>query len=215
MGQVQTLGKVSKAELEGSEAIYAPLDIEFVAKHSVDWWLTSEDLPRFENQVRLSKDGRIVIDYTETNAAEFDRLMMRWKEVLKSVGCGCHILPNGKYFNAGTVTTFTNKLGVSGLGHQVGTAKFGADPATSVLNLNCKTHDLDNLYVVDGSFFVSSAAVNPTLTIIANAIRVGEHLRERLGARSNATMPIADTNSSFLSGIPSIAAVSNPQPVLA
>jgi choline dehydrogenase-like flavoprotein len=70
------------------------------------------------------------------------------------------------------------------LGHQVGTCKFGEDPATSVLDLNCRAHDLDNLYVVDGSFIVSSGAVNPTLTIIANALRVGDHLLERLGART-------------------------------
>ena len=181
MGQIQTLGKVSKAELEGSETMYAPLDIDFVSSHSVDWWLTTEDLPRAENQVRLSRDGRIVIDYTETNASEFERLMTRWKQVLQDIGCGCHILPNGRYFNAGSVTTFTTKLGTSGLGHQVGTAKFGEDPETSVLDLSCRAHDLDNLYVVDGSFFVSSAAVNPTLTIIANALRVAAHLRERLG----------------------------------
>src|SRR5690349_9221503 len=72
------------------------------------------------------------------------------------------------------------------LGHQVGTCKFGEDPATSVLDLNCRAHDVNNLYVVDGSFFVSSGAVNPTLTIIANALRVGDHLLERLGARSAA-----------------------------
>lgn len=180
LGQIQTLGKVGKTELEGSEAVYAPLDIEFVSNHSVDWWLTTEDLPYPNNQVRLARDGRIVIDYTENNGAEFDRLMNRWKVVLKEIGCGCHILPNGKYFNAGTVTTFTNKLGINGLGHQVGTARFGEDSTSSVLDLNCRAHDIDNLYVVDGSFFVSSAAVNPTLTIIANALRVGSHLRDRL-----------------------------------
>src|SRR6266487_2909175 len=70
-------------------------------------------------------------------------------------------------------------LGINGLGHQVGTCRFGEDPATSVLDLNCKAHDLDNLYVVDGGFMVTSAAVNPTLTIIANALRVGDHLVER------------------------------------
>lgn len=182
MGQIQTLGKVSRAELEGSESAYAPLDLDFVARHSVDWWLTSEDLPLPENQVRLDREGHIVIDYRETNGAEFDRLLHRWKEVLAAIGCGCHLLPNGKYFNAGSVTTFSNKLGLAGLGHQVGTARFGEDPATSVLDLDCRAHEIDNLYVVDGSFFVSSAAVNPTLTIIANALRVGAHLRERLGA---------------------------------
>jgi choline dehydrogenase-like flavoprotein len=184
MGQIQTLGKVSRAELEGSEAIYAPLDIDFVAKHSVDWWLTSEDLPDPDNRVRLDRDGRIIVDYTENNGAAFDRLMERWKQVLRNVGCGCHLLPNGRYFNAGTITTFTNKLGTQGLGHQVGTCRFGEDPRKSVLDLQCRAHDLANLYVVDGGFFVSSAAVNPTRTIIANAIRVAEHLRERLGSQA-------------------------------
>lgn len=186
MGQVQMLGKVSRAELEGNEAVYAPLDIGFVAEHSLDWWLTSEDLPDPGNRISLNREGRIVVDYTENNTPAFDRLMTRWKEVLHDIGCGCHILPNGRYFNAGTVTTFTMKLGLNGLGHQVGTCRFGPDPRTSVLDLHCKAHDLDNLYVVDGSFFVSSAAVNPTLTIIANALRVGKHLCERLGKMDSA-----------------------------
>lgn len=182
MGQVQMLGKVDRESLEGSESIYAPLEIDFVAKHSLDWWLTSEDLPDPRNRIILNREGGIVVDYTENNTRAFDRLMARWTEVLKSIGCGCHILPNGKYFNAGTVTTFTMKLGLNGLGHQVGTCRFGEDPQSSVLDLNCRAHELDNLYVVDGSFMVSSAAVNPTLTIIANSLRVGDHLLERLGA---------------------------------
>ena len=66
------------------------------------------------------------------------------------------------------------------MAHQVGTVRFGTDPQTSALDVNCKAHDLDNLYVVDGSFFVSSGAVNPALTIMANALRVGEHLLQRL-----------------------------------
>jgi choline dehydrogenase-like flavoprotein len=181
MGQVQMLGKVDKESLEGSESIYAPLDIDYVAKHSLDWWLTSEDLPDPDNRITLNRDGNVVVAYAENNAAAFDRLMARWTEVLRSIGCGCHLLPNGRYFNAGTVTTFTMKLGIAGLGHQVGTCRFGEDPAASVLDLNCKAHDVDNLYVVDGGFMVSSAAVNPTLTIIANALRVGEHLLTRLG----------------------------------
>jgi choline dehydrogenase-like flavoprotein len=79
------------------------------------------------------------------------------------------------------------------LGHQVGTCKFGEDPATSVLDLNCRAHDVDNLYVVDGSFFVSSGAVNPTLTIVANALRVGDHLLEQLGASEAAMLPRGNT----------------------
>jgi len=106
----------------------------------------------------------------------------RGRESAFRLCCVCHILPNGKYLNAGTVTTFPMKLELNGLGHQVGTCRFGEDPKTSVLDLlNCQANDLDNLYVVDGSFLVSSAAVNPTMTIIANALRVGEHLAGRLG----------------------------------
>ena len=66
--------------------------------------------------------------------------------------------------------------------HQAGTARFGPDPSTSVLDMNCRAHDLDNLYVVDGSFMPSIGAVNPTLTIIANALRVGDHIAERVGS---------------------------------
>jgi choline dehydrogenase-like flavoprotein len=73
------------------------------------------------------------------------------------------------------------RIPLAGVAHQNGTIRFGHDPATSALDPTCKAHDLDNLYVVDGSFFPSSAAVNPALTIMANALRVGDRLRERLG----------------------------------
>jgi choline dehydrogenase-like flavoprotein len=73
------------------------------------------------------------------------------------------------------------RLGISGVAHQNGTVRFGTDPATSALDVGCRMHDLDNLYVVDSSFFVSASAVNPTLTIIANALRVADHLAGRLG----------------------------------
>ena len=152
----------------------------FLPREKENWWLTSEDLPDPNNRITLNRDGNIGADYTENNTPAFDRLMARWTETLKSIGCGCHSLPNGKYFNAGTVKTFTMKLGINGLGHQVGTCRFGDDPKASVLDLNCKAHDLDNPYVVDGGFMVTSAAVNPTLTIIANALRVGDHLLDLL-----------------------------------
>src|SRR5436189_4628001 len=75
-----------------------------------------------------------------------------------------------------------NRIPLAGVAHQNGTVRFGLDPNTSALDSNCKAHEVDNLYVVDGSFFVSSGAVNPALTIMANALRVGDHLLERLGA---------------------------------
>jgi choline dehydrogenase-like flavoprotein len=120
-----------------------------------------------------------VIDYTENNSEPFARLNARWESILREIDSA----------NAPKATTgyFTTKMPMQSLGHQVGTCKFGEDPKTSVLDLNCRAHDVDNLYVVDGSFFVSSGAVNPTLTIVANALRVGDHLLERLGARNSAT----------------------------
>jgi choline dehydrogenase-like flavoprotein len=176
MGQIQTLGKVSKAALEGNAEAYAPLTPEQVASYSVDWWLTTEDLPDPNNRVLVDGD-KIILDYTENNSEPYARLEQRWIEILKSIDCGEEILPNCSYF-VGTKTYFTGKLPLDGVGHQLGTCRFGADPATSVLDLNCRTHDIDNLYVVDGSFFPSSGAVNPTLTIIANALRVGDRLIE-------------------------------------
>ncbi len=183
MGNIQLMGKTVIEGLRGYEDKYAPLTIEEVARNSIDWWLTTEDLPDTENQVRVDGE-RIIIDYTENNSEPFDRLTERWKSVLKEIGCGCHIVPQMNYFtpNSGY---FTTKMPLHSLGHQVGTCKFGANPKTSVLDLNCRAHDLDNLYVVDGSFFVSSGAVNPTLTIMANALRVGDHLLQRLNTTGN------------------------------
>ena len=84
-----------------------------------------------------------------------------------------HLLPRSLYLG--------KNIPIGGTAHQAGTMRFGADPATSVLDLDCKAHQLDNLYVVDAGFFPSIGAVNPTLTIIANALRVAQHLIARLG----------------------------------
>jgi choline dehydrogenase-like flavoprotein len=181
MGNIQLMGKTVIEGLRGYEDKYAPLTIEQVAENSIDWWLTTEDLPDPGNQVRVEGDERNIIDYTENNGEPFDRLTERWKGILKEIGCGCHIVAQANYFTPKS-GYFTTKMPMHSLGHQVGTCKFGEDPKTSVLDLNCQTHDVANLYVVDGSFFVSSGAVNPTLTIIANALRVGDHLLERLGS---------------------------------
>lgn len=142
-----------------------------MANHSVDWWLTAEDLPDPNNRVEL-RGETIQLSYTENNTEAYDRLLNRWTQVLKSIDCGDRILPCSFYFR--------KKLPLQGVAHQCGTCRFGEDPQTSVLDLNCRTHDVENLYVVDGSFFQSSAAVNPTLTIIANALRVGDRLLERM-----------------------------------
>ena len=145
-----------------------------VAKHSVDWWLTTEDLPVPENRVTLDKDGNIHLTYSHTNLEEASRLYGELKKILNHTGMAAHhVLRKNFYMNM--------SIPVAGCAHQAGTCRFGTDPATSVLDTNCMAHELDNLYVVDTSFFPSIGAVNPALTAMANAIRVGEHLLERLG----------------------------------
>lgn len=177
MGHVQLLGKVNGDMIATESPAIAGLSFqephafETMASHSVDWWLTAEDLPDPNNRVTL-RNGSIQLHYTENNTEAYNRLVNRWSIVLKSIDCGERIIPCSFYFK--------KKLPLQGVAHQCGTCRFGDDPKTSVLDLNCRTHDVDNLYVVDGSFFRSSAAVNPTLTIIANALRVGAHLMERL-----------------------------------
>jgi choline dehydrogenase-like flavoprotein len=177
MGHVQLLGKVNgdmiateSPEIAGV-SFQEPHAFETMASHSVDWWLTAEDLPDPNNRVTL-RHGSIQLNYTENNTEAYNRLLHRWSSVLKSIDCGERIIPCSFYFK--------KKLPLQGVAHQCGTCRFGDDPTTSVLDRNCRTHDVDNLYVVDGSFFCSSAAVNPTLTIIANALRVGDHLSDRM-----------------------------------
>ena len=116
--------------------------------------------------------GRVQLDYTPNNVESFERLRDKWIDTLKRAGHAEHWFHLNAYFK--------KRIPLEGVGHQNGTCRFGTDPKQSVLNTNCQTHDIDNLYVVDASFFASSAAVNPSLTIIANALRVGDHLLERL-----------------------------------
>lgn len=139
--------------------------------HSVPWWLTTEDLPSHENRVQWV-GGKVQLNYTPNNEQAYQRLIARWQEVLKQVDGGHTYIPEEFYLK--------KSIPLEGVGHQNGTCRFGPDPKTSVLDLDCRAHDIANLYVVDGSFFPSCGAVNPSLTIIANALRVGDRLRERL-----------------------------------
>ncbi len=171
LGAMQMLGRSDPftMSLDAPDA-EDPADL---AAHSLDFWLTTEDLPRPENRVEVNPDGQIRLTYNPTNLAAHDRLIERFRGLLEAMRCRQDTMNRNSYLGG--------RIGISGVAHQNGTARFGPDPTASVLDLNCKTHDLDNLYVVDSSFFVSSAAVNPTLTIIANALRVAQHLTERLG----------------------------------
>lgn len=141
--------------------------VEDVAAHTVDFWLTAEDLPDDDNRVSLTSDGRVRVAYRRNNTEAYARLRAELVSVLQ------RIEPDSQFLGY--------ELGVGGVSHQNGTLRFGLDPRSSVLDVNCKAHDLDNLYACDASFFPSCGAVNPSLTIIANALRLGDHLRARLG----------------------------------
>ena len=177
-GNIQMIGKSNAEAMKGEEPALTKLAPHFslaeVAKHAVDFWLTTEDLPKPENRVTVDGDANVHLAYHSTNDQEADRLYGELKKILNHLGLAQHhVLRKNFYMHM--------DISVAGVAHQAGTCRFGTDPATSVLDTNCKAHELDNLYVVDTSFFPSIGAVNPALTAMANAIRVGEHLAERLG----------------------------------
>src|SRR5205823_12556306 len=133
-----------------------------------------------KNRVTIGRDGKIVLTYTPNNLEAHEKLQGKLKQAMKQTNCAmhgrdCHQGLFGRNLYVG------QRIPLAGVAHQNGTIRFGHDPKTSALDVNCKSHDVDNRYVVDGSFFPSSAAVNLALTIIANAMRVGDHLLQRLG----------------------------------
>ncbi|HWU41567.1 MAG TPA: GMC family oxidoreductase, partial [Candidatus Acidoferrum sp.] len=181
MGHISFVGKLDGVALSaGAPAITPGFTLELMAKHSLDFWLTSEDLPDPNNRVTLDKNGEIVLSYTTNNLEAHKRLRGRLESLMKQQAkCPVH----GHECHQGLFARnlfIGEQIPLAGVAHQCGTIRFGHDPKTSALDVNCKAHDLDNLYVVDGSVFLSSGAVNPALTIMANALRVGDHLRERL-----------------------------------
>jgi choline dehydrogenase-like flavoprotein len=184
LGHISFVGKLDGETIKaGAPAIAPGFTLDLMASHSLDFWLTSEDLPDPENRVTLDRDGRIVLSYRPNNDEAHQRLTAKLHEALKQQRtCGTH----GRDCYQGLFSRnlyVGQRIPLAGVAHQCGTVRFGRDPAASALDVNCKAHDLDNLYVVDASFFCSSGAVNPSLTIMANALRVGRHLRERLASR--------------------------------
>ena len=176
MGNIQMTGKTSGAIMKG----YAPLEtflmpgwsMEKIAEHAIDFWISSEDLPDPNNRVTVTPAGQIQLHYTFNNLSASNQLLHRLESILDRLYLRSHLVERQIYI--------ANSMGIAAVGHQAGTCRFGTDPTTSVLDLNCKAHELDNLYVVDTSFMPSIGAVNPSLTAIANALRVGTHLIERL-----------------------------------
>jgi choline dehydrogenase-like flavoprotein len=180
LGHISFVGKTDGNVLAaGAPKIVPGFTLETMARHALDFWLTSEDLPDPDNRVSVTREGRVQLRYRPNNDEGHRRLQAKVKDFMKKSRCPAHgerclqdLLPAQAYIG--------KRIPLAGVAHQNGTLRFGRDPKTSVLDVNCRAHDLDNLYVVDGSFFPSSSAVNPALTIMANALRVGDHLRERL-----------------------------------
>jgi len=181
MGHISFVGKLDGDTLRaGAPAIAPGWTLELMAQHSLDFWLTSEDLPDPDNRVTLDREGNIVLAYRPNNEESHRRLVAELKRLMKQQ-TKCHV--HGHECHEGLFARnlyLGQRIPLAGVAHQNGTIRFGRDPKTSALDVNCKAHDLDNLYVVDASFFPSSAAVNPALTIVANALRVGDHLKARL-----------------------------------
>jgi choline dehydrogenase-like flavoprotein len=179
LGNVQMVGKSSSPMFRGEKPVETKLapqwSLERIANHAIDFWLSTEDLPRANNRVTVDRDGKLTLSYAETNAEARKRLYEKVKSIVGQLDMNPgHLIHRFAYMK--------NDIPEAGCAHQAGTCRFGSDPADSVLNTDCRAHELDNLYVVDTSIFPSIGAVNPALTAMANSLRVGDHLLERLAA---------------------------------
>jgi choline dehydrogenase-like flavoprotein len=163
LGQIQSQGR-THGVMAQTVVPWIPLwAYDAWVARGVDWLAISEDLPRDDNRVTLTPDGGIRLQYRPNNVASHERLVAEMRRILRQLGFWVTIAHSHKEKN----TT-----------HQCGTLCFGTDPRTSVLDRFCRSHDVDNLFVVDASFFPSSAAVNPGLTIAAQALRVADHIKD-------------------------------------
>jgi choline dehydrogenase-like flavoprotein len=169
LGEIQLMGRNDPDTINWmGETLFPGKSYAELKEMSIDFWLTAEDLPHADNRVTLRNDGSIKVNYTRTNYTAFEKLKEKLKQVFEKLGELDQDFKDVKWGGY--------DLDVSGMSHQNGTLRFGNDPKASVLDLNCKAHDLENLYVADASFFPSCGAFNPALTIAANALRVGDHI---------------------------------------
>jgi len=182
LGGIQMLGKSDAEQIKGEAPRWAgaglapKMPFETMAHHAVDFWLCAEDLPDRDNRVTVDGDGAIHLALDEKNNIEpLNRLRHKLQGMLDHLGMHPHLLDHSLYLH--------KMMPIGATAHQAGTVRFGTDPATSALNVHCRAHEVDNLYVVDTSFFPSVGAVNPSLTAIANALRVGDHIIDRLAGR--------------------------------
>jgi choline dehydrogenase-like flavoprotein len=173
LGNIQMIGKSQGPMFHDDAPSFAPgFTLDEMARHVVDFWLTAEDIALPQNRVTLNANNEVRLHYEFNNVEALHRLRSKLQGMLEHMDMHPHLIPNAVYMG--------KRIPIAGVAHQAGTCRFGTDPKASVLDVNCKAHDVDNLYVVDTSFFPSIGAVNPSLTAIANALRVGDHLLERL-----------------------------------
>jgi choline dehydrogenase-like flavoprotein len=164
MGNIQMLGKLQAGMLTAAKPLVPRPILQQMADRSVDWWVMSEDLPSEENRVTLEGE-KVVVHWRPNNLVAHNQLIAAAKEMMKA---------------AGYPVVLIERMGIATNSHQCGTARFGTDPATSVLDPYCRTHDVENLYVMDSSFFPSSASMNPALTIAAQALRVADKMMREM-----------------------------------
>lgn len=162
LGNIQLLGKISGPILSSQTALPGPI-ANWIAGHAIDWYAMSEDLPDPESRVMV-KDGRIILNWKQSNWEAHAALVKKTRQLLKRAGFPIVL---SRAFDRRTPS------------HQCGTARFGTDPKNSVLDLFCRAHDHSNLFVVDASFLPNSAAVNPALTVAAQALRVADHIKNK------------------------------------
>ncbi len=164
LGNLQLLGKLQAGMLTANQRWVPKPALRAFARRSVDWWVMSEDLPDPENRATLGAAGRIEVRYRPNNLRAHNRLIQAGTRMLKRAGFSIVLI---------------QRMGIETNSHQCGTLRFGTDPTKSVLDPFCRSHDVPNLFVVDSSFFPSSSAVNPALTIASQALRVADHIQSR------------------------------------
>jgi choline dehydrogenase-like flavoprotein len=179
LGNMQMVGKSQAPMFRGEKPTETKLaphwSLEKIAKHAIDFWLSTEDLPLPDNRVTVDRDGKVTLAYTPSNDVPKQQLYGKLKSMLGAL----RMEPDHLF---GRFAYMKNEIPVAGCAHQAGTCRFGSDAATSVVDVDCKAHELDNLYIVDTSIFPSIGAVNPALTAMANSLRVGDRLLERMAA---------------------------------
>ena len=186
------VGKSQAPMYRGEKEIakLAPMfTLEEIASHAVDFWLSTEDLPLPGNRVTVDRDGRVTLAYRSTNDVPKRELGEQLHGMLGKL----HMEEDGLFHR---FAYLKNEIPVAGVAHQAGTARMGDSPSDSVVDTECRAHEVDNLYIVDTSVFPSIGAVNPALTAMANSLRVGDHLLDRMGVWTSSSRPATSVSSS-------------------